>query len=398
MTTPTPTPIDAQLFREVLGHYPTGVVVVTGRDPAGDVLAMVVGTFNSVSLEPALVSFMPMKTSRTFEAMQQCESLCINIVGGEQEDVVMTIARRWENKLDGLDWRESPSGDPILADSVAWVDTRLWSTVDAGDHWIVLCEVVDMAVTNPVSPLIFFQGGYGSFVCTSLMARMDHEILPAIHAAHGARPQVEALATRIGCEVSVLTAVSCDEMAMALSATGEDIDREHGLARRVPMVPPIGDSYVFDQSTDIQESWIGKLRNADDTVKQIHRERLTFMRCHGFAMSFLPPEGDAAYGDMRDATRRYESGRLTPADERSIRESIANCAVDYRVRDLDDDEVYDIGSLVLPIRDPNGGYTMTLRLAQLPQRATGSLVHEWIRQARLVVSALENTTPTEENV
>ncbi|MBR7551957.1 flavin reductase, partial [Mycobacterium tuberculosis] len=83
-----------------------------------------------------------------------------------------------------------------------------------------------------------FQGGYGSFVCTSLMARMDHEILPAIHAAHGARPQVEALATRIGCEVSVLTAVSCDEMAMALSATGEDIDREHGLARRVPMVPP----------------------------------------------------------------------------------------------------------------------------------------------------------------
>lgn len=398
MTIPTPTPIDAQLFREVLGHYPTGVVVVTGRDPAGDVLAMVVGTFSSVSLEPALVSFMPMKTSRTFEAMQQCESLCINIVGGEQEDVVMTIARRWENKLDGLDWRESPSGDPILADSVAWVDTRLWSTVDAGDHWIVLCEVVDMAVTNPVSPLIFFQGGYGSFVCTSLMARMDHEILPAIHAAHGARPQVEALATSIGCEVSVLTAVSCDEMAVALSATGEDIDREHGLARRVPMVPPIGDSYVFDQSTDIQESWIGKLRNADDTVKQIHRERLAFMRRHGFAMSFLPPEGDAAYGEMRDATRRYESGRLTPADERSIRESIANCAVDYRVRDLDDDEVYDIGSLVLPIRDPNGGYTMTLRLAQLPQHATGSSVHEWIRQARLVVSALENTTPTEENV
>lgn len=399
MSTQIPTAIDPQLFREVLGHYPTGVVVVTGRDPEGDILAMVVGTFSSVSMDPALVSFMPMKTSRTFEAMQHCDSLCINIVGGEQEDIVMTIARRWENKLDGLDWFESPSGDPILADSVAWIDTRLRNTVDAGDHWIVLCEVVDMAVTNPVSPLIFFQGGYGSFVCTSLMARMDHEILPAIHAAHGARLEVEALAADIGCEVSVLTAVSCDEMAVALSATGSDVDRAHGLARRVPIVPPIGDSYVFDQPHDIQERWIDKLRNAEDDVKQIHRERLAFMREHGFAMSFLPPEGDAAYGEMRAATRRYESGRLTPADERSIRESIANCSVDYHVRDLHDDQTYDIGSLVLPIRDRTGGYTMTLRLAQLPQQATGTQVQEWIRQARTVVSALENTTPatTEEN-
>ncbi|MGV9712851.1 flavin reductase family protein [Gordonia sp. NPDC003424] len=393
MSTQTSTPVDPQLFREVLGHYPTGVVVVTGRDTEGGILAMVVGTFSSVSLEPALVSFMPMKTSRTFEQMQQCDSLCINIVGGEQEDVVMTIARRWENKLDGVDWFESPSGDPILADSVAWIDTRMWNTVDAGDHWIALCEVVDMAVTNPVSPLIFFQGGYGSFVCTSLMARMDHEILPAIHAAHGARPQVEALASTIGCEVSVLTAVSCDEMAVALSATGDDVDREHGLARRVPIVPPIGDSYVFDQPVETQERWINKLRHADDTVKQIHRDRLTFMRDNGFAMSFLPPEGDAAYGVMRDATKRFENGRLTPADERSIRESIANCAVDYRVRELDDDQTYDIGSLVLPIRDPNGGYSMTLRLAQLPQNVTGSRIHEWIRQARTVVSALENTAP-----
>ncbi|NED68111.1 flavin reductase family protein, partial [Streptomyces sp. SID10244] len=69
-----------------------------------------------------------------------------------------------------IDWFPSPSGDPVLSDSVAWIDTTLWDTVEAGDHWIALCEVRDLAVTNPVSPLLFFQGGYGSFVCTSLMA------------------------------------------------------------------------------------------------------------------------------------------------------------------------------------------------------------------------------------
>src|SRR5262245_18410299 len=137
--------IDQQVFREVTGHYPTGVAVVTGLDAQGEILALVVGTFSSVSLGPPLVSFMPMKTSKTFERMKDCESLCINIVGDGQEREVLTIAQRWENKLDGINWFPSPSGDPVLADSIAWIDTRIWHTVEAGDHWIALCAVTDMA-------------------------------------------------------------------------------------------------------------------------------------------------------------------------------------------------------------------------------------------------------------
>lgn len=381
--------IDQGTFREVTGHYPTGVAVVTGHDPEGDVLALVVGTFSSVSLDPPLVSFMPMKTSRTFERMQRCESLCINIVGGEQEREVLSIARRWENKLDGIAWYPSPHGCPVLADSIGWIDTTIWSTVDAGDHWIVLCEVKDMAITNPVSPLIFFQGGYGSFVCTSLMARMDHEILPAIHAAHAARPDVESLAARIGCEVSVFTAVSADEMAAVLSATGPGIDREAGLAQRIPIVPPIGDSYVFDLPVEEQDRWIAKSTGSDEE-KGMHRARLDFVREHGYLASFLPATGAEAYAEMREATRRYEAGRLTPRQERQIREQIAHTRVDYRARELDAVGVYDVGSIVMPVRDRNGGHTLTLRLAQVPLKATGAQIERWIEDARSVVAVLED--------
>ncbi|MFE0749250.1 flavin reductase family protein [Gordonia sp. NPDC058843] len=380
--------IDPGIFRNVMGHYPTGVVVVTGRGDDGSVLAMVVGTFSSVSMDPPLVSFMPMKTSRTFEKMRGCESLCINILGGEQEDVVLTVAQRWENKLDGVDWFPSPSGDPVLADSVAWIDTRIRNVVEAGDHWIALCEVQDLAVTNPVSPLIFFQGGYGSFVSTSLMARMDHEILPTIHAAHAARPQVEALATSVRCEVSVLTAVSRDEMAVVLSATAPGIDREEGLAYRIPMVPPIGDTYVFDQDDETRERWLAKLRNADDDVRQVHRDRLDFVRQHGYLVSFLPDADSAAYEEMRAATKSYERGRLTPSLEREICESIGKSPVDYRIRDVRPDQTYDVGSVVLPIRDARGGYSMTLRLSQLPLGVNGAEVEAWIEQARAVVEVL----------
>lgn len=389
MSHPATAPVDPHVFREVMGHYPTGVVVVTGRDTEGDILAMVVGTFNSVSLDPPLVSFMPMMTSRTFAKMRECSSLCINILGGEQEDIVLTIAQRWENKLDGIEWFPSPSGDPVLSESIAWIDTTIWNTVEAGDHWIVLCRVNDMAVANPVSPLIFFQGGYGSFVSTSLMARMDHEILPAIHAAHGARAEVEALANSIGCEVSVFTAVSCDEMATVLSATGVGVDREEGLAHRVPMVPPIGDSYVFSRPIEEQERWVGKLREASAEVKDMHRMRLEFVREHGYLLSFLPVEGSAAYDEMRDATKRYEKGRLTPSQERNIRESIGRASVDYRVREVDEQQVYDVGSIVLPVRDPAGEYSLTLRLGQLPPQSAGSTINTWLDEARAVVRVLE---------
>jgi flavin reductase (DIM6/NTAB) family NADH-FMN oxidoreductase RutF len=381
--------IDQHLFREVTSHYPTGVAVVTGRDPQGDVLALVVGTFSSVSLDPPLVSFMAMKTSHTFARMQACQSLCINIVGGEQQDEVLTIARRWENKLDGIDWFDSPSGDPVLADSIAWIDVRIDKTVEAGDHWIVVCAVSDLAVTNPVSPLIFFQGDYGSFVCTSLLARLDHEILPAIHAVYTARADVEALASRIGCEVAVFTAVSPDEMATVLSAAAAGLNREEDLAQRVPLVPPIGDTYLFDRCAEEQERWIAKLRDSDADEKALHRERLDFVRRHGYLASFLPADGVAAYAEIHEATRRYGTGRLTPHQERRIGESIRRTRVDYRVRELDDTQRYDIGSLLLPVRDRNGSFTLTLRLSQLPLGATGRTVKQWIDDARSVVRVLE---------
>ncbi|MFY2791647.1 flavin reductase family protein [Rhodococcus sp. MALMAid1271] len=376
-------------FREVTGHYPTGVAIVTGTDPTGELLALVVGTFSSVSLDPPLVSFMPMKTSRTFARMQECSSLCVNIVGGEQEREVMSIAQRWENKFDGIDWYPSPHGNPVLTEAIGWMDTTIWKTVDAGDHWIVLCEVKDMAITNPVSPLIFFQGGYGSFVCTSLLARMDHEILPAIHAAHAARSQVEALAAAIGCEVSVLTAVSADEMATVLSATAPGVDRDAALAQRIPIVPPIGDSYVFALPEAEQDRWIDKLKG-EDSGTRVHRARLDFIREHGYGISFLPAAGSDAYTEMRRATKEYESGRLTPRKEREIRAQIGRTSVDYRPQVLDGAGTYNVGSIVLPVRDPSGRHTLTLRLAQVPQNVQGNLVAEWIESARTVVSMLES--------
>ncbi|MCS5480365.1 flavin reductase family protein [Corynebacterium sp. YIM 101645] len=380
---------EPRIFRDVMGHYPTGVAVVTGRAPDGELLALVVGTFSSVSLDPPLVSFMPMKTSKTFARMRECDSLCINIVGGEQEAEMLSIARRWENKLDGVDWYMSPSGNPILKNSIAWIDTSIAEIVEAGDHWITLCRVHDMEVTNPVSPLLFFQGGYGSFVGTSLIGRLSHEILPAIHAAHSAGAQLEDLAQTLRGEVAVFAAVSDDEFATVYHSMAPGTSPEHSFATRFPIVPPIGDTYMFDKSPEVQERWMHKLKDPSEEILETHRRRLAIVKENGFLIAHLPEEGSAAYEQMIRATNEYKKARLTPAEERAIRETIGNTTVDYEQRELLDEERYNVGSIVFPVKDPGGEYTMTLRIAQLPQNMPGSVIKEWIAHCKSVVNQIE---------
>ncbi len=79
---------------------------------------------------------------------------------------------------------------------------------------------------------------------------------------------------------------------------------------------------------------------------------------------------------------------MTPSQEREICESIGKSAVDYRLREVRPDQTYDVGSVVLPIRDARGDYSMTLRLSQLPLGVDGTRVEAWISEARAVVEVL----------
>jgi flavin reductase (DIM6/NTAB) family NADH-FMN oxidoreductase RutF/DNA-binding IclR family transcriptional regulator len=374
--------IDPAVFRDVLGHYPTGVVVVTGRTGDGELLSMVVGTFNAVSLDPPLVAFLPMTGSRTFQALRTCNSLCINVLTGEQESVGRTIASRWENKLDGIDWFPSPSGDPILADSLAWLDVRLSETIQAGDHLIALCRVLDLGVNNPVNPLLFFQGGYGSFAVPSLVARIDAEIIGAVKQAAAVRPELEALASSLNAECCLITRANRDELVAVASATAAGLKAAEGLGERMPFVPPLGDSLIFDAPEDERAYWLDKASHASEEQQQIYRDRLAHITEHGYLLSFLPSDDSDAYTDVHNAAHEYAKGRLTPRQEREIRQRIQSSSVDYRVREIDDNQTYNIGSLVVPVISAEGGSPMTLRVAQLPPRAHGEDVRGWVEQTR----------------
>lgn len=376
--TETISAIDPAVFRDVLGHYPTGVAIVTGIHPDGEPLALVVGTFSSVSMDPPLVSFMPMRSSRTFDRLRECPTLCVNVLTGEQEEMGRTIAKRWENKLDGVDWTPAPSGAPILADSLAWLDVSISQTIEAGDHYIVLCAVQDLGVMNPTSPLLFFQGGYGRFAVASLIARMDSDLSRSIRQAELARDEIEGLAQGFGCEAAVMAEVNDAELATVASAVGAGVDITDSLGARIPLIPPLGDMFIAACGPEAEQRWLSRAIGADEEALQAFHERVEFVRRNGYSLSFLPEDDMNPYHEMVEATRMYSSGRLTPAQERDVRDRIAKAAVCYRVRTIEATERYDIGSIVAPVRDAQGKLCHILRLSQLPRGASGQVVRLWI--------------------
>lgn len=155
---------DAERFRKVLGHFPTGVVVVTSTDADGAPVGMTVGSFTSVSLKPPLVAFLPDRSSTTFPTIRDAGRFCVNVLASTQAEVGRTMAFSGADKFAGLTWTPSTvTGSPLLHGIVAFMDCDLYAVHEAGDHYIAIGHVRELGVPGDVSPLLFFQGGYGRF-------------------------------------------------------------------------------------------------------------------------------------------------------------------------------------------------------------------------------------------
>lgn len=154
--------IDPAEFRKVLGHYPTGVAAITSLDAGGQPLALVVGTFTSVSLDPPLVGFLPTKGSASWQAIAATGKFAVNVLGADQAALCGQLAGRGD-RFAGVDYTLSERGLPLLAGALITIEARIAWTHEAGDHDFVLGRVQAMAVQREGNPLLFLRGAYGGF-------------------------------------------------------------------------------------------------------------------------------------------------------------------------------------------------------------------------------------------
>ena len=155
-----PAVIDPQVMRDVLGHFVSGVTVVTAMSADGPA-GFTCQSFSSLSLDPPLVAFAPSRTSTTWPQLRDAGRFCVNVLAERQSGLSRQFARSGTDKFAGVEWSPSPHGSPVLDGVVAWIDSALWAEYDGGDHTIAVARVLDLGADASRSPLLFHRGAYG---------------------------------------------------------------------------------------------------------------------------------------------------------------------------------------------------------------------------------------------
>jgi len=159
--------IEPASFREALGHFASGITIITTQvddEPIG----FTCQSFYSVSMNPPLVSFSVKASSFSYPKICQAERFAVNILSSEQSHVSNQFAIRGADKWQGIDWQLSPLGNPVINDSLHWLDCKIHAEHPAGDHLIVIGEVkgLNLDVAAAARPLLYFKGKYGGLAAS----------------------------------------------------------------------------------------------------------------------------------------------------------------------------------------------------------------------------------------
>ena len=152
-------PIEKNELRRVMGHFATGVTVITSIRASGEMHGLTANAFSSVSLVPPLLLICVDKKAESYPCFEESKIFTVNILAADQESLSRKFAVSGGNKFEGVSYRVGANGAPILDGAVAYLECKLAGTMDAGDHTVYLGEI-EQAETHEAKPLLFFRGGY----------------------------------------------------------------------------------------------------------------------------------------------------------------------------------------------------------------------------------------------
>jgi flavin reductase (DIM6/NTAB) family NADH-FMN oxidoreductase RutF len=153
--------IDPKRFRSLMGAFPTGVAIIA-TEWQGGLFGATINSLTSVSLKPCMLLFCTNQDSATGAAIRKRGLFSVNILGQHQSGLSTHFTGRLKNRFDDLDIGFSVDGLPLLQGAAAQLCCRVTTVHKAGDHDIVLGEVLS-GDEAACSPLVFHKGAYGSF-------------------------------------------------------------------------------------------------------------------------------------------------------------------------------------------------------------------------------------------
>jgi 4-nitrophenol 2-monooxygenase / 4-nitrocatechol 4-monooxygenase, reductase component len=150
--------VDQEVFRDVIGHFPSGVTIVTARADELD-YGVTVSALASLSMEPPMLLACLNQISRTKAVIERTRAFAVNVLTEEQEELAALFATNSDDKFKGLDVHYGTLGAPLFTGALAHVECRVVDTAVGGTHTVFLAEV-ERAERFGGSPLAHFRGRY----------------------------------------------------------------------------------------------------------------------------------------------------------------------------------------------------------------------------------------------
>ncbi|MDO8433248.1 MAG: flavin reductase family protein [Candidatus Binatus sp.] len=153
-------PIEKNELRRIMGHFATGVTIITSVRSSGELHGLTANAFTSVSLVPPLLLICVDKKAESYPCFSETRVFTVNILSSDQEALSRKFSVSGGNKFEGVSYRIGANGAPILDGTLAYIECAVSQEVDAGDHTLYLGDIQQAETPHEGKPLLFFRGGY----------------------------------------------------------------------------------------------------------------------------------------------------------------------------------------------------------------------------------------------
>ena len=179
-------------FRNVIGHFASGVTVIT-TEAGGKRHGTTASAVTSLALEPPMLLVCMNRESATGVAMARAGAFAVNILGEDHGELAIRFARKGDDKFEGVEIADGECGQPLLADAIAHVECRVTEQVVAGTHVVFIAEVEAATAQVGAPPLAYYRGRFGRLEIAEDVPPQPREPLTAdeLRDAEAARRAIE---------------------------------------------------------------------------------------------------------------------------------------------------------------------------------------------------------------
>lgn len=151
-----------EIFKLIMGNYPTGVTIITTTKEDGTPIGLTANSFASVSLDPLMLLWSIDHRSSSLKAYTESGKFAVHVLAKDQVALCKTFASKHHDRFGTCDWELSSNGVPIIEGALGVFECKTFKAVEAGDHTVLIGEVVDLKVDREKEPMLYHRRVFGA--------------------------------------------------------------------------------------------------------------------------------------------------------------------------------------------------------------------------------------------